>query len=84
MKYPNAKLALMGMQLPPFVPGIAAERFRSMYNKLAEKYNMAFVPFFLEGVAGKENLNLGDGLHPSSEGYKVIADKVWPVFKNIL
>jgi len=82
-RYPDAKLALMGMQLPPFVPGIMAERFRSMYGKLAEKYSMTFVPFFLDGVAGKEDLNLGDGLHPSSEGYQVIADRIWPVLKTL-
>jgi len=45
---------------------------------------MAFVPFFLEGVAGKPHLNLPDQLHPNAEGYKVIADKVWPVIKGLL
>lgn len=83
-EHPNVKLALMGMQLPAFIPGAAAEKFRSIYKKLAEKYNMTLVPFFLDGVAGKEHLNLGDGLHPSSEGYKIIADKVWPVLKPLL
>ena len=83
-KYPNAGMALMGMRLPPFIPGAAAEKFRSMYQKLAEQYRMTFVPFFLEGVAGKERLNLGDGLHPSSDGYKVIADNVWPALKSLV
>jgi acyl-CoA thioesterase-1 len=45
---------------------------------------MAFVPFFLEGVAGQAHLNLRDGLHPSAEGYKIIADKVWPVLRTLL
>jgi len=83
-KYPNAGMALMGMRLPPFIPGAAAEKFRSMYQKLAEQYRMTFVPFFLEGVAGKERLNLGDGLHPSSDGYKVIAENVWPALKILV
>ncbi|WP_164849913.1 SGNH/GDSL hydrolase family protein [Mucilaginibacter limnophilus] len=45
---------------------------------------MAYVPFFLEGVAGQVHLNLRDGLHPSAAGYKVIAGKVWPVIKSVL
>jgi acyl-CoA thioesterase-1 len=83
-KYPSAKLALMGMQLPSFIPGPSAVEFSAIYQKLAKQFGMALVPFFLEGVAGKRNLNLRDGLHPSAEGYKIIADKVWPVLKDLL
>jgi acyl-CoA thioesterase-1 len=45
---------------------------------------MTFVPFYLEGVAGQRHLNLPDGLHPSAGGYRVIADKIWPVIKPLL
>jgi acyl-CoA thioesterase-1 len=51
-KYPNAKLALMGMELPAFIPGTMLTEFRAIYKKLADNYHMAFVPFFLQGVAG--------------------------------
>jgi acyl-CoA thioesterase I len=83
-KYPDAKLMLMGMQLPSFVPGIAAEQFRAIYQKLANEYNMTLLPFFLEGVAGQRHLNLRDGVHPSAEGYKIIAAKVWPLLEPML
>jgi acyl-CoA thioesterase-1 len=74
----------MGMQLPSFIPGPSAAEFTAIYQKLATQFGMTLVPFFLEGVAGKRNLNLRDGLHPSAEGYKIIADKVWPVLKDLL
>jgi acyl-CoA thioesterase-1 len=83
-KYPQAKIALMGMEIPPFIPAPFAAQFRDIYRKLAEANQIAFVPFFLDGVAGKAHLNLPDRLHPSVEGYKVIADKVWPVIRKLL
>jgi acyl-CoA thioesterase I len=83
-KYPNAALALMGMEIPQVLSLPVPEEFRSMFRRLATKHNMAFVPFFLEGVAGKVDLNLLDGLHPSAKGYQVIADNVWPVLKPLL
>jgi len=83
-KYSNVKLVLMGMELPVFIPGKNAAEFRSIFRKLADIYHMTFVPFYLEGVAGQKHLNIRDGLHPSAAGYKVIADKIWPVIKPLL
>ncbi|HEY0770717.1 MAG TPA: arylesterase, partial [Sphingobacteriaceae bacterium] len=58
--------------------------FRKIYRELAESHSAAFVPFFLEGVAGIKELNLYDGLHPSAKGYEVITDNVWPTIKALL
>lgn len=82
--YPKAGLALMGMELPLNLGGFLATEFRSVFRKIAEANQMAFVPFFLEGVAGMPHLNLADRLHPSAAGYKIIADKVWPVLKRLM
>lgn len=83
-KYPNIKLALMGMQIPAVIPGLPVDNFNSIFKKLADAHNMAFVPFYLDGVAGQKHLNMRDGLHPSTEGYKVIAERIWPVIKGLL
>ncbi len=83
-KYPAAKMALMGMEVSAFTPAPFAIKFREIFRKLADDNAMAFVPFFLEGVAGKAHLNLPDRLHPSAEGYRVIADNVWPVIRKLL
>lgn len=83
-KYPAIKMAMMGMEIPPFIPAAPVEEFKRIFRRLADKYQMAFVPFYLEGVAGKPDLNLPDGLHPSAEGYKIIADKIWPVIRPLL
>jgi len=83
-KYPQVKMALMGMQLPGLVPSPFASQFNAIYPALANANEIALVRFFLEGVAGKAHLNLPDGLHPNAEGYNVIADKVWPVIQTLL
>ncbi|GAA4094350.1 arylesterase [Mucilaginibacter panaciglaebae] len=83
-KYPQVKIALMGMQLPRFLTNSRVEAFSNIYRDLAHGHQLPFVPFYLEGVAGKRHLNLQDGLHPSAEGYKVIAENVWPVIKSLL
>ena len=83
-KFPNVKMALMGMEIPAFIPGAFAAQFREIYKKLADANQMAFLPFLLTGVAGKKHLNLRDGVHPSAEGYKIIAENVWPVIRPLL
>jgi acyl-CoA thioesterase I len=92
-KFPNCKMAIMGMDAPASIRAQRIEasnslsrlmEFKSMYSDLAKNHNAALVPFFLQGVAGVKSLNLVDGLHPNSEGYKVIADHAWVVIKDLL
>ncbi|WP_428329885.1 arylesterase [Mucilaginibacter sp.] len=83
-KYPGVKFALMGMQIPAFINATAAKQFGDIYTTLANNNQMALVPFFLDGVAGKPHLNLPDKLHPSAEGYKIIAANVWPVIQKLI
>ncbi|HEY0055015.1 MAG TPA: arylesterase [Pedobacter sp.] len=80
-RYPNAKRVLLGMEIPPNLGGKYAAAFRVIFRELAQKNNIPFVPFMLEGVAGNPQLNLQDGIHPTSEGYKIVADNVWEVLR---
>ena len=83
-KYPQAKLVLLGMEIPSFIQGNFADEFRAIFRQLATVNHMGFLPFLLAGVAGKKHLNLVDRLHPSAAGYKVIAENVWPLIYKIL
>lgn len=83
-KYPQVKFLLLGMEIPVFLGGALAVAFNGIYKKLAQDNQTAFVPFLLAGVAGVKHLNLWDRLHPSAEGYKVVAKTVWPVLKSVL
>jgi acyl-CoA thioesterase-1 len=75
---------LLGMEVPPNMGGKYASEFRLIFREVAEKNNIPFVPFMLEGVAGNAKLNLRDGIHPTGEGYKIVAENVWEVLKGEL
>ncbi|TWR29367.1 arylesterase [Mucilaginibacter pallidiroseus] len=83
-RYPIAKLMLLGIEIPAILGGSIAVQFSAIYPQLAKVNKMAFIPFLLKGVAGQKHLNLWDRLHPSAEGYKVVAELVWPELKRIL
>ena len=76
-KYPGTKILLAGMQIPPNMGIDYTEEFRTMYAEIAENQNIEFIPFLLEGVAGDPDLNLPDGIHPTEEGQKIVAQTVW-------
>lgn len=84
LKHPNVKLLLLGMELPSFLTGHILRDFRFIFRQLADKNNMFFVPFLLNGVAGNRLLNLPDGVHPNAKGYEIVASNVWDVLKKIL
>ena len=45
LKFPGIKLALMGMEIPAFIPEQFAANFRAIFRKLADANQMAFVLF---------------------------------------
>ncbi len=83
-KYPNAKLVLLGMQVPPSMGADYVTGFKDVFPQIAEKNKMALVPFLLAGVGGNPKLNQADGIHPTAEGAKIVADNVWKVLKDEL
>lgn len=54
------------------------------YRSLAKEHDVTLIPFFLEGVAGKDELNQGDHIHPNVEGTKIVADTVYRYLKPML
>ncbi|SKB74662.1 arylesterase [Daejeonella lutea] len=84
IKYPDAKLVMTGMQVPPNMGSKYATDFSIIFKKIADKNNMALVPFLLENVGGVSKLNQGDGIHPTPEGHKILAENVWAVLKDVL
>lgn len=83
-KNPDVKLVLAGMQVPPNMGRKYALDFQAIFRELAEKNNTALVPFLLEGVGGIQSLNQPDGIHPTAEGHKILAENVWAVLKPML
>ena len=83
-KYPEAKIIITGMQVPPNLGPEYTEQFREMYPELAEKNNATLIPKILNELGGNEELMQSDGLHPTSKGHKLLAQKIWDTLKPIL
>ena len=83
-KYPDAKLVMEGMQMPPNMGQKYTSEFKNLFGALATKNEMLFVPFLLDGVGSVPSLNQNDGIHPNEEGAKILADNVWVVLKPAL
>ena len=83
-RYPDVKIILAGMQVPPNMGSTYANEFRSLYTELAQKNNAALIPFLLERVGGERTLNQSDGIHPTPEGHKIVAENVWEILKGVV
>jgi acyl-CoA thioesterase-1 len=75
---------LAGMEAPPNFGAAYTTAFRQVYAELAEKYAVAFVPFLLDGVAGHEQMNQRDQIHPTAQGARKIADNIWAALHPVL
>ena len=78
------KVILAGMLLPPNYGADYKKKFEDVYLRLIEKYKLQKIPFLLEGVAGKPELNLADGIHPNEKGHQIIAELVYKNIKDLL
>jgi acyl-CoA thioesterase-1 len=83
-KNPRVKIVIAGMMVPPNLGQDYSRRFQQMYPELARANQAVLIPFLLEGVAGDSKLNLPDGIHPTAEGHKLVAETVWKHLRPVL
>ncbi|HEX7283409.1 MAG TPA: arylesterase [Vicinamibacterales bacterium] len=73
----NIPVVLAGMEAPPNFGADYTRSFRQVYADLAKEYDVRFVPFMLQGVAGDASLNQADGIHPNAKGAEMVAELIW-------
>ena len=83
-KYPQIKIVIAGMKMPGNLGPDYVDAFAKVFPDIARKNRAALVPFLLEGVGGEASLNQADGIHPTPEGHKIVAENVWKVLRPIL
>lgn len=79
----GARVLLLGVRLPLNYGEYGAD-FDALYPKLASELELAFVPYFMEGVGGVPEMNLDDGLHPTAAGHARLAENVEPALRELL
>lgn len=83
-KHPNIKLVIAGMKMPSNMGPEYTAEFEKVFPEIAKKNNAALIPFILENVGGKPELNLPDRIHPTPEGHRLITKNIWPVLEPVL
>jgi acyl-CoA thioesterase-1 len=78
LKENRVTVVLAGMRMVTNLGREFTRAFAAVYPDLAAKYGLILVPFFLQDVAGVPSLNQADGIHPTAEGYRLVADTVYP------
>jgi len=77
-------VVLAGMEAPPNFGREYIVAFHQVFPSLALEFHVPLVPFLLQGVAGLPGLNQPDGIHPTAEGARIVAENVWAVIKPIV
>jgi acyl-CoA thioesterase-1 len=72
------RVILAGMEIPPNYGPAYSKAFREVFALLADRYDLAFIPFLLKDVAGNPLMNQADGIHPNRAGHRIIAGTVFP------
>jgi acyl-CoA thioesterase I len=78
------RVLLVGMRMPPNYGERYTEGFAALFSELARAQRTAFVPFLMDGVAGKPELIQADGLHPNARAQPLLLDNVWPALEPLL
>lgn len=81
---PGARIVLAQMEAPPNLGISYTRRFRAVFPELARKNGTVLLPFLLENVAGRRELNQNDGIHPNLEGERIVAENVWKGLRPLL
>ena len=79
----GARVILCAMEALPLYGWSYTLDFHNAFAELAREHDVPLVPFFMANIVGRENLLLGDWLHPNAEGARVIADAVWPYLSTV-
>lgn len=80
----GAQVVLAGMYAPTNTGAVYQQEVAEAFQSLAREHEVKLIPFFLDRVAGVENLNLEDGIHPNAAGTSVVAETVYQSLKPLL
>jgi acyl-CoA thioesterase-1 len=80
----GASVMLVGMLIPPNYGEDYTVSFASVYPALAEQYDVALLPFFMEGVALEAEMMQPDGIHPNKRAQPILMQNVWMTLEPLL
>lgn len=81
---PETRVVLAGMQMPPNMGADYTQKFALVFPEVAQQTKATLIPFILEGVGGKLELNQPDRIHPNPEGHRMVAANAWKFLEPLL
>jgi acyl-CoA thioesterase-1 len=72
----GAQVMLLGMDVPTNYGPDYAEGFAELYPRITEEEDVQLVPGFIRDVGLDPALMMADGLHPTAEGHRILADRL--------
>lgn len=73
----GSRVLLVGMRMPPNYGQKYTREFEHVFSEVARRHKTAFVPFMLEGIAGRRDMFLDDNLHPTAAAQPIILENIW-------
>ncbi|WP_175128741.1 arylesterase [Achromobacter piechaudii] len=83
-KAADAKVVIVGMQIPPNYGRDYTQRFAQLFDTVAKDENARLVPFLMEGMALNRAMFQADGIHPNEDAQPQLLDNVWPTLRPLL
>lgn len=80
----DIEVGIMQIRLPPNLGPIYIERFEAVYPRLAERYRIRLIDFFLDDLFDRPGMLMDDGIHPSIEAQPLLADIMESVVREML
>jgi acyl-CoA thioesterase-1 len=74
----GARVLLLGMDVPSNYGPDYGGRFSALYERIAEDEGIALIPGFVREVGSDPELLQADGLHPTAEGQRRLAETLLP------
>ena len=81
---PDARILLVQMEAPPNFGPRYTSAFRAVFPELAARNGITLLPFLLDSVAGRAELNQPDGIHPNVIGERIVAERLWRSLRPVL
>jgi len=83
-KASGAAVVLLGIRIPSNYGSRYTQAFEGTFRDAAESTDVAWIEFFMEGIALNEDLMQADGIHPNAKAQPLLLDNAWPIIREAL
>ena len=80
----GAAVVLLGIRIPTNYGVRYTQAFEAVYAEVANELDIAWIEFFMEGVALNDDLLQADRIHPNAKAQPILLDNAWPVIRDTL